>query len=256
MLYAGKNNSMSIFNSIWKGIETSFDVITGNEDVLYPDNKNRKKRASELFNDVKHFQQEVVLLKEDIDQKLQAIGIKFKDNFNLEKFDFKVWEVKSVDKLRKVLNLSNIQDALMVSGLLSLSNEEEQKRVIDTIDLPFDMKMVTIKGIPLLLYGGVIGGAISGATARSKLREYIKHIQPVRNTIFYYKVLLEELNEKLARLGSKEFLISIYDKDLVEEKFEQKIIEIKQSLLKRTKEGAIAKLKKRDKLRKSWMNEG
>ncbi|WP_025667847.1 hypothetical protein [Aquimarina megaterium] len=246
---------MSIFNSIWKGIETSFDVITGNEDILYPDNKNRKKRASELFNDVKHFQQEIVLLKKNIEQKLNSIGLKYKDSFNLERFNFKLWEVESVDKLRRVLELSNIQDALMISGLLSLSDENEQKRVIDTIDLPFDMKMITIKGIPILFYGGVIGGSIAGATARSKLREYIKHIQPVRNVMFYYKMLLEELSKNLSKLGSKEFLISIYNKDLVEEKFEQKIGEIKEGLLKITKNDALVKLKNRDKLRGSWLNE-
>ncbi|MGB3180751.1 MAG: hypothetical protein WBB45_05140 [Cyclobacteriaceae bacterium] len=246
---------MSIFKSIWKGVETSFSVIAGDGDALYPDNDKRKRRASELYDDVKLYQEETASLKDHIEEKLISIGKEYNGDFKIAKFDFTSWHVESVDKLNNVLGLSNMQDALMLSGLFALSDKDKQTRLIDTIDLPLDMKMITIKGVPVLPIGGLIGGSIAGAASRNKLREYINNICPVRVDVFYYKLLLEALNEELSKLGSKEFLVSIYGKEVIEEKFDQKTEEIEKAIHKIKREDAVKELSHLDNKRESWTNE-
>lgn len=247
---------MSFLNEIWDDITTGIGIITGDEDTLYPDNAKRKARVEELYNDVCNLQQELVQTKNNLEKELQSISTKYKYVMPMENFDFKSWGVAAPKTLREVIYLENIYEAFTIAGIFAIADPNNQKNFFDIVDLPFDMKLIKVGGVPILPIGGIIGGSIAGADMRSQLRQSIKELIPVRKNIKFYVMLLKEFKQQLAYLGEIETLIALgYDKEQVEVLFHKKMENIKASISVITQEFAGKMLKNLDEGRNSWTKE-
>lgn len=247
---------MSISDDLGSAIGTIFNVLSGDEDTLYPDNPNRRRRAEEVYNDVRNLQHEALELQRLAQVLLSSFAEISANAVGISQLDFKSWSVQAPDSLRETMGLGEIAEAFSFAGILAVPDADRQKHLIEVIDLPMDAKLITIGGVPLPPMSGVLAGAIAGSEMRDRLQGYIAELLRVRIRMKYYVLILRAVTERVSALAERGTLVELgYDRDKIDKLFRAKGAEIKTAVAAITEQSATRELAEFDKQRCSWTNE-
>jgi hypothetical protein len=248
---------MSFLEDVWRGITTAAGAVSGDEDALYPDNGARRLRVAEILNDIRNFQQEAVQSKGSLQRLLEIAANRYEDVLPMDNFDFKSWTAVAPQFLGEVLYLGSVFEASAVAGVLAIGDPVTQKQFIDVVDLPFDIKLIRIAGVPILPTSGILGGALSGSQKRDQLQQFIKELIPARVRMKGQAVLLQALVERLGFLGEADTLSILgYDKEEIDTIFKKKMEQVKTTVSAIREEDVEDVLRKLDEERNSWTPEG
>ena len=187
---------MGFFNGVWKGIKTGFGAVTGSESVYYPDNEDREERVNDLYNQNSRLFNEANNAVTEISNQLSIFN-DLEVDYLVDQLSFSdSWKGMNTENILHEISLNNIHE-IFVMQALAMKDKGSSK--LDVIELPLDMKMFSIGGVPVFIpAGGVVGGSISGAVKRSKLRGAIHDHINTRKSLIKTVLTLRNYNEQFS----------------------------------------------------------
>ncbi|WP_156373021.1 hypothetical protein [Deinococcus sp. Leaf326] len=243
------------------------------DDLMYPDNKNRAMRASELGNDCATITVQLIQDKQYIESLLKDTNQAIKDAYgNLAQSSVPIpvetleidgqWAIDIVSMLSPIVTIKYAMSGLQAASKAWLVSQGRlgEAAFADLVGLPrwFSVNKV-IGGIAAAVAVEAIIDAVDGALNRDKLQDAIKHLNTPRTTLKQHALVNETvrgtLNTVTAAYNALASIPGITKEQL--DILAHNLIETHRvDVTKITPQTAQVNLAELDRARGSWTNEG
>lgn len=245
---------LSLWGDVWDGATKGLAALSGDSDVLYPDNARRKNRVSELSGDISYFGNKMKDAKFEMKSVLRKLGQKYSAYFEQKEYDFGSWAIKTNENFGQVLNLEDSVKCLLLGGLFADDSISDRDELLSASNLPLCVTIFKVYGVPVLPTASILGAAVSGSMFRDKLREAIRERVQARRELLKFKLTLDFLLEQFKSLEGKDDLLSIgYKEADIRKAMKEEIRKIRNGIENFPAENkARSWLRELDSERKSW----